>query len=324
MLLKKNSMFACIEDNLINYVSRVNKNPTEHGYLIERLPKDIYIRKPLKNGYETNSLIFDTKIPQIIPKTKLNQLNINQINEKLQECGLVFHQKEHNPEEFVLTINEFSARKELCLLLRKQFLEETIGYDCSIESFIQHFEQEYEITINIKEVKQALEEANADLIDIKIVYIPNENKLKSDFKYRNREHRSITDEEAECPICKDIFPVKHIKTHVIYEHTSPLDYCSILKRMEFTEDISNCVYCYHCKNKPKFDVNNPRAILLHINGVCKSSKTGISNSTNNTVRVWNGAAYANNSEFFGNSGQIIREHGRFGSYPSEDYYGHGE
>ena len=73
------------------------------------------------------------------------------------------------------------------------------------------------------------------------------------------------------------------------------------------------------------------ATIYHLIGKCKKGENKTRNmlltnmiSFDRETGVWKGFAYSNNSETLGNSGQLLRDNGRFGSFPSEDYYGDGD
>lgn len=272
--------------------------------------------------------IFDKSLPQLI-KQSLSISIIQKFNNALSQYGLIVRKK-RNSNEIILTYENTKALdvilNELSIPIRKRFLEEIVGYSLIPTEMKDLYKQytefcsKYDIELDDAFYTKLTDTANKELLDIKIVYNIYTDKLYSEFKF-NTKNSFSTDGEIECPVCKNKHTQKNILSHILISHTSSQENMSIL-----TRDSSNTFYCHHCKNKMlKLYEASYVATIYHLIGKCEKGENKTRNmlltnmiSFDRETGVWKGFAYSNNTETLGNSGQLLRDNGRFGSFPSED------
>ncbi|MBR1402754.1 MAG: ankyrin repeat domain-containing protein [Treponema sp.] len=224
----------------------------------------------------------------------------------------------------------------LAAAIQKKFLGEKIMFSCSMKDLIENPKQNYVFcSLSRNDIISAIQIANSNLKDIQIV-LDNTDNIKSCFK--GSEMSCSNFDTKMCPVCGEDFSEctsVQIKTHLLQIHTSKNQNESILvktgrKTLQTDEEIFSCNHC-----KKKFALYNynvsVEAIYAHLLGICKeSSSEHVSireqriNENSSEHGIWKGFGYANNSTFLGNSGQLLRDNRRFGSFPIEDYYGDGD
>lgn|GEM_PF-2273627 len=209
----------------------------------------------------------------------------------------------------------------LSTAIQKKFLSEKIMFSCSINELIEVLKNEYNFhDLSNCDIISAIQIANSNLKDITIV--ENNNDIKSKFKCTDM---SCSDFDLKiCPVCGESFEQyseTQIKTHILELHTSRKQYDSIfMTKFRTFEEI---FYCNHCKTEQALYDTEIGWIYRHLLGICKDFPTETSfpkHTQTNEKGIWKSFAYADNSSFLGNSGQLFRDNGRFGSYPIEDNY----
>ena len=343
------------DDNLDNFIIWFNKQNNNKGLkrlacgLIQVAPTDNIIQSFLSNefdnkdcGYEVDikKKFFETyncKLADDILDRFVKNFNSTQYNKMILMKDEKYILITANPDLFIEilesnrlsndNINNLMAfsnqngifHQVLAELIQCKFLSELVGYSCSVNEIINLFKDEYSISsIKNEDVVSAIQIANQNLKDIKI--IENDGILKSSFKDTNMGYDNYN--IKVCPICGEKFDglnFLQIKTHILGLHTSKNPNCSILAEKSDSE-----FYCNQCKEKHLALYNNEvryQAIYHHLFGLCKNPtppKLAWKSNIEFDKGIWKGFSYANDSAFLGNSGQLLRDNGRFGSYPIED------
>lgn len=226
------------------------------------------------------------------------------------------------PQEFKINLRNCLVQSEgiyhiIAKLIQRKFLKEILGFTCTYQELIDCLNREYSISgLAEQEITHSIQIANSNLKDIKI--ISKNDILYSSFKNTNMNISSF--DTKICPICGEDFSkptiIMYLKYHIL-GHSSSKREESILVHEPFT------YYCNHCGQTDSFSDRNSPWIFRHLLGLCKNSLNTNSlerDSKNPDKRIWNGTSYANNSAFLGNSGQLYRDNGQFGSFPHEDNY----
>ncbi|MBP5752045.1 MAG: hypothetical protein J6W60_04195, partial [Treponema sp.] len=134
---------------------------------------------------------------------------------------------------------------------------------------------------------------------------------------------------GKCPVCgadfSNISDDEIIKNHILQLHTSMDRNKSTLFLVKGSKSYFCCNLCN--ESEPLYEFQSGR-IYRHLFGLCKyyssSSSSLAITGKNSNDKIWKGSGYSNNSSLLGNSGQILRDNGQFGSHPMEDYYGDGD
>lgn len=334
LFLQNKHNFTLNKDVFIKWIENIKNKKDLAEVEVEILPNNIFIRRPAMIEGQHIQSIFDKSLPHLINKS-LSISIIQEFNNTLSQYCLIIRKK-RNSNEIILTYENTKALdvilNELSIPIRKRFLEEIVGYSLIPTEMKDLYKQytglcsKYDIELDDGFYTKLADKANKELLDIKIVYNTYTDKLYSEFKF-NTKNSFSTDGEIECPVCKNKHTQKNILSHILISHTSSQKNMSIL-----TRDSSNTFYCHHCKNKMlKLYEASYVATIYHLIGECKKGENKTRNmlltnmiSFDRETGVWKGFAYSNNSETLGNSGQLLRDNGRFGSFPSEDYYGDGD
>ena len=299
----------------------ITSNNSFPQYIIEMLPYDIFIRRPIINNPEP---IFSVCIPYRISKKHLSFLlqYEKEINEYLNANGLILRPLIQNKDEYIITFKETSSleidNSSIAKQIQEIFLEENVGFELPV----QKINDTYDINFEDGVYEFVVDILNVNYVDLNIIYDKSSKMLKSEFKKTSLFDFNINDNEIECPVCGLKINIEKFKFHYLDLHVSRYYTRSILV---FT--YTNDYYCHHCNRSGLMLYDAlPFAIIRHLTGGCKKESFYNSKSSNKTFanskseRIWQGSAYANDSMFLGNTGHLYRENGRFGSYPEEDSF----
>lgn len=245
-----------IDINLIVFKEYIQNNKC-NGYVIEQLPKDVYIK--ISSTQHTKGMIFTNTIPQMIEKSKLPfsvLKNMKILNKYLKNKGYIFRETTYNKNFYILTLDD-DNKEDINLVidnvsnfLKSFFSLKKIGYIC-LSKEIKEQINEYDIELNEMEFVKAIENTNKVLNSRKIIYDEKEKSLKY--------IKDINTNEIECPICNEPFSLEGIKEHVLYNH--PHD--------NLTTDIKNGYFkCNKCKREFDIHIIKPTAFITHIKGEC--------------------------------------------------------
>lgn len=328
----KQYSYELSEASLIKWI-KANSEQKNSGFEIEFLPMNVFMRRPSIIDGQYIQRIFDKSVPQKINQNFSSSI-MQQLKSNLPIYGLSLRNK-RNSNEIILTYDySFALNKilnEISLPLRKLFLNRIVGSTVSTDTMQDFYKiytdfcSKYDIELDSDFYSKLVKKANEDLLDIKIIYDEQNKSLHSEFKIPNGD--SLTFGSIECPVCRNRYSQNNIGSHILNSHTSNHENISIL-----TRNASNTFYCHHCKGD-NIPLNNDTYIftIRHIRGDCITKGNNTNNNnlnknyfSNQEKGIWNGSTYSNNSEVLGNSGQLLRDNGRFGSFPSEDYYGDGD
>lgn len=316
-----------VKELLTHFIEKHNVKPSKE-YFIEQLPEDFYIKRPFQTN-DNNSCIFNrTDIPQTINKSQLslilNKLEI--INESLQEQDLIIRKTSNDPEKYILTFDIKPDNNSIPLEIRQKHSDLIINelkiqlkefFNINTKTGISHpikeiraLKNKYDILFNSEDIKSAL--AEIKIPDRIIKYNDNNLIILPDIK----------GEDIICPLCNELYSSKRIKTHYFEYHSNNILYPTN----------KGFYYCSNCgKNELILDDDRvePAIVIAHITGRCKEPPFFENNITHKTTilsndKVYKGSTYANNDSFFGNTGQMFRDHGPFGSMPYEDSYNDGD
>lgn len=318
-------------EDLLEYIEFINNKKNLQGYIVERLPNEIFIRRPLLVNNKYVPVLFTENIPQKFGNEYSSFMSDNKIaiNKCLKEKGLILRLVTNNENEYIITykterIIEHEAI-QIAEQLQKTFLSEKTGFEKPVK--IEKYCSEYDAIIDESVFEKAVEYANHNLIDIKIVYNKKESILKSNFNKMLIEEDAASnlnyDLILECPVCGIRFAAGKIKNHILENHTSWKSKCSILQQLDYDK-----FYCNHCNNGDlRLHSASYVAAIGHIIGECKNKDFWEKKKYSNDIHavkilngIWEGAVYSDDSSFLGNSRQLFRDNGRFGSYPLEDNY----
>lgn len=320
--------FDLVQEIFSDFYDMLRKNPSVKKYSIEKIQDELYARIPRGVKIEFVKEIFCSEPPRKYSFTDFRCVvnSLEKINKLLVKKSFVVRTLRNDPQIYILTYDTNQKAELICHALEKYlrllFLESVVGDVLEIQKVMYYFRSEYDIDINDSLLKIALDEANEKLIDIKIVENIDSKSLMSDFKFQ-----SLPEARVFCPICKNVFEnYKEVKNHILNMHTTDVEDRSILTRT------TSGFYCHHCKrNSLVFDEKynvSPSAVLMHINGDCKGGSFvshGSMRLKNSQAKgIWKGTMYSNDLSTLGNSGQMFRDGGQFGSFPSEDNYGNGD
>ena len=308
----------CIQD--INEI--ISNNNADVSYLI--VPSETHIQKWVES------------IPYKCPFKLLNQNKdvVFWINNYCKDKGLEFRPTIHNSDDYILTYNETNIIDIISEELRDIFLHEDIGFSILKEDFLSVTKEKYDfIKLDNDILAQAFNNANKNLIDLQIIDLHDSYMSKSKIMYSSFGDVINTTRKQQCPICSESIALPYLKEHLLTVHTAYEKHSSII---EYDIQHSGCFKCNHCY-QDRLDFNNIKVstsvILGHLFSECKNDDfwaqkqiPGMNSETNVSrgEKIYTGSAYSNNSRVIGNSGHIYREHGRYGSYPDEDYYGDGD
>ena len=318
-------------EELLEYIELINDKKSLQGYVVERLPNEIFIRRPLIVNNKYVPVLFTENIPQKFDKDYSTFISNNEIeiNKCLKEKGLILRLVANNENEYIITykterIIEHEAL-QIAEQLQETFLTEKTGFEKPVK--IEKYCSEYDVIIDESVFEKAIEYANSNLIDIKITYNKKESILKSKFNKIFIEESAVSnlnyDLILECPVCGIRFAAEKIKNHILEHHTSWKSRCSILQQLDYDK-----FYCNHCSNGDlRLHSASYVASIGHITGECKNKDFWDKKKYSNDIHavkmlsgIWEGSIYSDDSSFLGNSGQLFRDNGKFGSYPLEDNY----
>ena len=317
-------------EDLLEYIEFINSKKNQE-YIVEQLPNEIFIRRPLMINNKYVPVLFTENIPQKFNKEYSPFISDNEIeiNKYLKEKGLILRHTTINKNEYIITYETNRTfehiKMQIAEHLQETFLMENVGYEKS--SKIEKYYPEYDVVIDESVFEKAVEYANNNLIDIKITYNKKENILKSSFNKKCLEEDAVSelnyDLILECPVCGIKFASEKIKNHILENHTSWKSKCSILQQLDYDK-----FYCNHCNNEYlRLHSASYVAAIGHIIGECKNKDFWKKKKYSNDIHavkmlngIWEGAVYSDDSSFLGNSGQLLRDNGKFGSYPLEDNY----
>ena len=316
-----------IVNDLIEWINIINESYPE--YIIESLPNEIFVRRPLQKNNKSVANIFSENWPFTIDAESSLMISEykSKINKYLSKHGLIIRPKRTNKNEYILTsINDFITDNHYLIIsdyLRRFFLEEKVGFKLSCKDL----EERYDIVFEDCFYENIISNANIEFKDIKLLYDRDKKIIFSEFKLKTKEPFGVEEKPdiIECPVCGVLIGYEQFKNHYLHYHVSKSLNCSILVCMS-----SELFYCNHCKHHDlqlRKEGVPSSVIIQHLSGACKNrdfyNKKNCTNKNNINViseRIWHGFAYSNNVSFLGNSGQIYRDNGAFGSYPVEDNY----
>ena len=289
------------DDNLDNFIIWFNKQNNNKGLkrldcgLIQVAPTDNIIQDFLSNEFNNKDYCYTVDIKSKFLKKYKSELSDDSLDRFIKD----FNKSQHNkmlvsekkyilvtlePYSFVEIlpsckfsedhnlINNLLAffkkrgkfHQVLALLTQKKFLNELVGYSCSINELIKIFEDECSIpSIKREDIISSVQIANQNLSDIKI--IKNDNTLKSSFKGTNMNSDNY--DINICPVCGEKFnkftPLGS-SYHILTLHTSTSSYKSILVKKTDEE-----FFCNHCGLSKNFLNVKPGWIYRHLFGICK-------------------------------------------------------
>ena len=294
---------------------KISKTKESFSYIIEMLPYEIFIRRPVLTIPDN---IFSVTIPSKLNRKYSSFLSEyeNSINKYLNQKGLILRPLEKNKDEYIITYDDIESIDNSGLIkeIIKLFLEEKVGFEFSVNEI----EEKYDLSFDYSVYSNIIDIVNSSFQDLKIVYDIHKKTLKSEFKTRTIDSIMIEHTIIECPVCGLRSDHELFKKHYLSNHVSQSFDKSIIVSLD------SGYYCHHCNNFTLQLQKVPAlAIIRHLTSTCKENKHTIANkniSNLTTQRIWQGFSYANNITFLGNSGQLYRDNGRFGSYPVEENY----
>ncbi len=291
--------------------------------VIQEVQEGVFVRIPSGINTEFIKDLFNCEPPRKFFAKELKCVlnSLDKLNSVIKKQGVELRSLTYDSDCYILT---FASANSLSFFtrqaesyLRRKFLYEKVGYSCTINDIENSFNYEYDLKLDTSLFKMAVYEANKHLLDIQIICEPDGITIKSDFKWQ-----TLPETRVFCPICKlDFRNYKEVREHILILHTTVVENCSILTCL------TSGYYCHHCKrSKLDLDAVSPNVTLEHINGNCKSFGEVVRLETYNYVnrKIWKGTIYSNDASTLGNSGQMFRDRGQFGSFPSEDNYGNGD
>lgn len=311
-----------------DFLHELGSCQNELSYSIEKIQDGIYVRIPLGVESEFIKGIFCSKPPRKFFYNDLQCVvnSLGMVNKVLEKKGLELRALRGCPEKYILTYNTRQCTEAFCSklgeYLRLKFLENDVRCACGVSEVIDYFKNNYDVEIDGLLLDLALAKANAALKDIKIIESFDKKTLRADLVNSNLVYN-----EMICPFCKLAFDgQKSLKLHVLDRHTTCDVDCSILTRTS-----QQGFYCHHCRRDNLRLYENGvilGAVLGHVYGDCTRDSFvsySINKRRNNQSNgIWGGTMYSNDASTLGNSGQMFRDRGQFGSFPSEDNYGNGD
>ena len=92
-------------EDLLEYIELINDKKSLQGYVVERLPNEIFIRRPLIVNNKYVPVLFTENIPQKFDKDYSTFISNNEIeiNKCLKEKGLILRLVANNENEYIIT-----------------------------------------------------------------------------------------------------------------------------------------------------------------------------------------------------------------------------
>lgn len=184
--------------------------------------------------------------------------SIRRVNQNLEEIQLI-----KQNEYIVSTMEKSNAVAKISHELRCLFLSNEVGFSISDEDLRIFCKR----VLNISKSNSSLEKI---LVDVCYEGINNANDLLRDIKIirNNNSFYSILCIGDNCSRCSVLERFdEEFKKHILSEHISDKDYCSIIQKK------GNKFYCRNCKNDNLIFVYgiDSKRIIGHIRGDCKKA-----------------------------------------------------